>query len=62
MSQFAAPDNLHIYPILIDKTNAKSQSVFPVHWWTEKSKKRSFKPLPSLFSLTRPSATQANTG
>ena len=29
MSQFAAPDNLHIYPILIDKPNAKNQSVFP---------------------------------
>ena len=43
MSQFAAPDNLYVYPILIDKPNAKSQSVFPVHWWTEKSKKLSFR-------------------
>ena len=42
MSQFAAPDNLHIYPILIDKPNAKNQSVFPVHRWTENSKKLSF--------------------
>ena len=39
MSQFAAPDNLHIYPILVDKPNAKNQSVFPVHWWTEKFEK-----------------------
>ena len=42
MSQFAAPDSLHIYPILIDKPNAKNQSVFSVHWWTENSKKFSF--------------------
>ena len=42
MSQFAAPDSLHIYLILIDKPNAKNQSVFPVHWWTENLKKLSF--------------------
>ena len=58
MSQFAAPDNLHIYPILIDKPNAKSQSVFPVHWWTEKSKKLSFRAgglsnFSPVFSLTK---------
>ena len=58
MSQFAAPDSLHIYPILIDKPNAKSQSVFPVHWWTEKSKKLSFwagglSNLSPIFSLTQ---------
>ena len=58
MSQFAAPDNLHICPILIDKPNAKCQSVFPVHWWTEKSKKLSFRAgglsnFSPLFSLTQ---------
>ena len=66
MSQFSTPDSLHIYPILIDKPNAKSQSVFPVHWWTENSKKLSFLAGGLLltspqcfFSLTRPPATQA---
>ena len=58
MSQFAAPDILHIYPILIDKPNATSQSVFPVHWWTEKSKILSFRAgdlsnLTPVFSLTQ---------
>ena len=42
MSQFAALDSLHIYTILIDKSNAKSQSVSPIHWWMENSKKLSF--------------------
>ena len=58
MSQFAAPDSLHIYPILIDKPNAKNQSVFPVHWWRKKSKKLSFRAgglsnLSPVFSLTQ---------
>ena len=58
MSQFAAPDNLHIYPILIAKPNAKNQLVLPVHWWTENSKKLSFRAgglsnLSPVFSLSQ---------
>ena len=50
---------------VIDKPNAKSQSVFPVRWRTENSKKLSFlagglfEPLPSLFPLTSKTASYA---
>ena len=62
-------NNLYIYLTLIDKPNAKNQSVFPVRSSGGRRIRKSlvfgqvpglFKLLPTLPSLTRPPATQAN--
>ena len=68
MSQFAAPESLHIYPIQwLTNRMQRANQFFPSTGGRRIWKSLNFgqavfyyKPFPSLFSLTRPPATQAS--